>query len=353
MKHLFAGGKMKNCTLLTVGKSVAAMLFLLSSTSWSAHKVGNGGDYIRGTYIRMGDAIVDYLQNTEQGQLLVKNNKLDINDLDSSLDIEKIAVSDQVLRDNSGSVVEAIGIPDKVTLNKESWFSHFEKSRDIYYLVFHEMLRSAAINDDNYVISAAVFPFPMSKRIDSKIVPTLPLIAEDNLAGIFDLKNVSLGGNGCAKNSATRVEFDQERNILDVSSQTFRAEVWGSKKIDRKTCQLAIPVSLPKNKRLVISQIDLLGKVDISSATTSQLTFEAFLAGTTAAIKTRSFAAQNGGQLIGKVLTRRTDVLKSKCGMPDTIRLNSSVLAKGGSNSKIEGLSVDQTTLFLSLEDCI
>lgn len=112
MKRTMHRGNKKSQKFLTFSKSAAALLFLLTSTSWSAHKVGNGGDYIRGTYIRMGDAIVDYLQNTEQGQLLVKNNKLDINDLDSSLDIEKIAVSDQVLRDNSGSVVEAIGVPE-------------------------------------------------------------------------------------------------------------------------------------------------------------------------------------------------------------------------------------------------
>lgn len=327
-------------------------LLLIQSISWSAYKVGNGGDYIRATYIRMGEAVIDYLQNTEKGQALLKSKSISIAAMAASLDISKIDISEQILRDNLGSVVEAIGEPNKVVLHKESWFNHFEKARDVYFLVFHEMLRSAGINDDNYIISSGISPFPISKRIDSKVVPATPLIAQDNISQVFSLKDVVLGGNGCSTNSPTRVEFDQEKNVLDISAQNYRAEIWDTKKLDRKSCQIAIPVSLPKKKRLVVSQIDLLGKVEVTKDNTAQISFEAFLAGTTAAAKTRSFTSDGNLPLRGSVLTRRTDVLKSACGKNDIIRINSNIQANGNSPQKISGLTVDRISLFLTLEDC-
>lgn len=336
----------------TVRKFVFAIAVLAQVSAWSAYRVGNGGDYIRATYIRMGEAIIDYLENTTSGQEIVKSKKLNLSSLTSTLTIEKIEISDLVLRDNSGSVVEALGEPNKVVLNKESWFNHFEKSRDVYFLVFHEMLRSSGVNDDNYVISSSVSPFPTSKRIDSKVVPGVPLIAQDNLSSVFTLKEIVLGGNGCSQKSPARVEFDQEKNILDISMQNYRAEVWDSKKMERKSCQVAIPVALPKKKRLVVSQIDMLGKVNLIADTSAQVNFEAFLAGTSASMKTRSFSVQNNTHLSGSVLTRRTDVLRSSCGKSETIRLNSNIIANGTSANRVSGLSVERVSLYLTLEDC-
>jgi hypothetical protein len=335
----------------TLTKFILATGLIFSPLARSAYKVGNGGDYIRATYIKMGEAIINYLENTEKGQNLLKAKSINIATIAASLDISKIEVNEQLLRDNSGSVVEALGEPDKVILHKESWFNHFEKSRDIYFLVFHEMLRSAGINDDNYIISSEISPFPVSRRIDSKIVPSVPLISQDNLNGVFSLKDVTLGGTGCGGKTQTHVEFDQEKNILDVSTQNFRAEIWDAKKNDRKSCQIAIPITLPKKKRLVISQMDLIGKVDITTTASAQVSFEAFLAGSKAPTKTRIFNQANL-PLNGSVLTRRTEVLKSACGKSDIVRLNSNVQTSGESPKKISSLTINRISLFLTLEDC-
>ncbi len=349
LKHtqLVFGRALLVASILTAGIAT----ILASPIALAGHRVGNGGDHIRATFIRMGEAVISFLDTTEQGQALVKANNLDTKLLAETLDIEKISVTDDVLRDSSGSVVEAIGVPGHVDLNKESWFNHFEKSRDVYYFVFHEMLRSAGVNDDNYLISKGLQPFPTSLRIESKVVPTLPLIAQDNLSNVFDLQNVTLGGSGCGQNTPTRVEFNYERNILEISTQNYRAEIDPSRGLDRKTCMLAIPVKVPKSKRLVISQIDLLGKIDIVGATSAQLKFEAFMASTSAVAKTRTFTTDSQAPLFGKTLTRRTEVLKTKCGTNDIVRLNSSALIKGQPTG-FESLSVEQIALSLNLEDC-
>ncbi|MGZ5280531.1 MAG: DUF4360 domain-containing protein, partial [Pseudobdellovibrionaceae bacterium] len=306
---------------------------------------------IRASFIQVGEAVIEFLQTTQQGAAIVKNANLNVHDLEKTLDIEKISVADGNLRDNSGSLVEAIGEPHSIKLQKEAWFNHFEKNHDIFYLVFHEMLRSASVNDDNYRISASLNPFPMSLRFPTKVVPLLPLIKEDLLTPIFDLKKVAVNGSGCSQNAAgTRVEFNEETNILQIETRNFKNELSQSKKMDRKQCGLSIPVVLPAKKQLVISQIDLRAKVDLRAKSQTQIAFEAFLAGSSNTLKTRTVKAQQN--LNGRVQVRRTEVLKSACGGADTIRLSATLLTNSNGLA-LESAQIDETLLYMSLQDCL
>lgn len=344
--------KIRQMLLLGFGFFLSGQM--ISSKCYAGFRVGNGGDHVRASFIRMGEAVIDYLADTTAGQDVVTRAKLSIDQLKATLDIEKITVVDDVLRDNSGSIVDALGEPGLIKLSKEAWFQHFEKQRDVYYLVFHEILRSAEINDDNYVISNALFEFPQSLRVDTKVVPILPLIDEDNLANVFDLKKVAVGGTGCSRNNnilaeILKLEFDQEKNILEVIPSAYRNEVNPQRGFDIKSCQISIPVTLPPRKRLVISQIDLIGKVDLEAGSQAKLTFEAFLAGSSSIQKSR--VLNPNAPLFGRVLTRRTEILKSKCGGSDLVRMNTNIMTKG-SQKRIESFSLGSLSLFLSLEDC-
>ena len=331
-------------------KKVLLMTLLSLSLSAQAHRVGNGGDHIRASFIQVGQAVIDFLQTTQQGADLVKNAKLNVHDLEATLDIEQIQVADGTLRDNSGSIVDAIGEPHSIQLQKEAWFDHFEKNHDVFYLVFHEMLRSASVNDDNYRISSALNPFPVSLRFPTKVVPLLPLIKEDLLTPICDLQKVAVNGSGCSQNAVgTRAEFNEETNILQIETRNFINELSTAKKLDRKQCGLAIPVTLPAKKQLVISQIDLRGKVDLKAKSQTQISFEAFLAGASNTQKTRTIKAMQN--LNGRILVRRTEVLKSACGGSDIIRLNTSLLTNTN-GAGLESAQIDETALYLTLQDC-
>lgn len=331
--------------------SLIFCIFLAANNAF-AHRVGNGGDHVRATYIQMGEAVLEYLNETQQGQKLVSDNGLSPSHLQSTLDIEKISVTDDLLRDNSGSVAEAIGVADSVTLNKEAWFSHFEKAADIYYLVFHEMLRSAAVNDDNYVISKYLFPFPVTRKIASKVTPVVALIADDNLSQIFAVSKVAVNGNGCPLDLAgTQVSVDEETNTLSVSTRHFRTDSNGTRQLLRKSCALAIPVKLPAKKRIVISQIDIRGKVSLQTKSQSQVSFEAFLAGKSNALKIKTMKALSK-PLDGRFQMRRTEVLKSNCGGQDILRMNSALLTDA-QGLKPESANVSETMVYLNLEDCI
>ncbi len=339
---------------LKVHQQLVMILFLLFSYSaFAGHFVGNGGDYIRGTFIQVGQTVLNHLQETDLGSSLVTKNQLSIAELEMTLDIQKINVTDQDLIDNTGSLVDAIGIPGSVTLQAEPWFEHFEKERDVYYLVFHEMLRSAGVNDDNYKISQALNPFPFSRRIETKVTPTLPLIAEDLLSSVFDLKNINMGGSGCAANSLIRVEFDQEKNILQIHPSQYQVQVNAQRSLDVKSCQLAIPVRVPEGQQLVISQFDLSGRLNLVKETPANVSYEAFLAGTKADRKNRLFSSVTKMQ--GRFLVRRTEVLKSKCGGQDILRVNSGINIKGASLHEASAapyLQVTSMSFYLSLEKC-
>lgn len=331
-------------------KKIILMSVMALSLTAQAHRVGNGGDHIRASFIQVGQAVIEFLTTTQQGAAIVKNAGLNVRALEDTLDIEQISVEDKTLRDNSGSIVEAIGEPNSIQLQKEAWFNHFEKNHDVFYLVFHEMLRSAAVNDDNYRISAALNPFPITLRFPTKVVPVLPLIKEDLLTPIFDLKKVAVNGSGCSQNLAgTRVEFNEETNILQIETRNFKNELSPSKKLDRKQCGLAIPVMLPAKKQLVISQIDLRGKVDLKAKSQTQIAFEAFLAGASNTQKVRLIKPQQ--DLKGRLQVRRTEVLKSTCGGSDIIRLSTSLLSNTNGLA-IENAQLEETHLYMSLQDC-
>ncbi len=140
-------------------------ILILLSLSLSLHAsdggssgAGNGGDYIRMKFIDIGNNIVDYYT---EGFKEIKEQLQSPEELRDYLDIKIIKLSTEVLTDNGGSKVDAIGEPNSITLyeGKESegtgWYGIYQRN-EAEKLVLHEMLRAHGINDDNYVYSKKV-----------------------------------------------------------------------------------------------------------------------------------------------------------------------------------------------------
>ncbi len=79
-------------------------------------------------------------------------------ELEAVLAAGEIVVVKGELRDNGGSLVDALGVPGKVTLSEERWITFLREGRDVRLLVLHELLRMAGINDDNYLMSRHMIP---------------------------------------------------------------------------------------------------------------------------------------------------------------------------------------------------
>lgn len=327
------------------------LTFLVSPT-WAGHSTGNGGDHTRATFIKMGNAVINFLNDDRAGQALLKKHSLSLLELQSTLDIRFIKVVELSLIDNGNVPVDGLGEAGKITLNKDNWMAHFEKDRDVYYLVFHEMLRAIGVNDDNYIISSAINPFPASRKIITHISSQYPLIDEENLENKIDIAAMIVSGSGCSKDKAgTNVEFDSTRNQIEITLNQSQANVKIGTPSDRKACMLALPIKLQKNQRLVVTQIDQSAKLELGKNIKTKIYNEVFMAGSKAPIASKEVVTLDQG-LTGRTLLRRNEVLKSNCGAQDLLRMNSSAQISSTDTSSNGAIAVDRITISLKLEAC-
>ncbi len=332
---------------------ILALLVIPFFSGTAGNREGNGGDHVRATYIKMGRAIVAYLKDTKEGAELVLKKSLDVQKLEDTLTIDKVAVAEGELKDNGGSDVDAIGVKDLVTLRKEIWVEHFEKERDVYYLVFHEMLRSAGVNDDNYVYSEAINPFPVSLRVATRINPLLPLVDGDLVEAMVDVDQIVVNGTGCpVSDGGNYFDFDSEKNLLDILTDRY-------KMIDgptagftdtRKACAMAMPLSVPAGKRLVISQLDVAAKVNLPLGGKATINLEAFTAGATGP-KIKKTVLADTKPVLGRVQIRLPAFFQTGCGGSPILRLNTS-----GQVASVSGqtatMKIDRIHMYFKVEDC-
>lgn len=328
-----------------------AGLCLVTSVAFAgeAHREGNGGDHVRATFMMMGKEVVSYLKETQPGIGLAVKHDLDLTKLDDTLTIDTISAVDAVLIDNGGSVVDALGEPGKISLDKNQWFEHFEKERDVYYLVFHEMLRAVGVNDDNYIISGSVRPFPTDRKIKSKVGTTVALIDTELLTNIVNY-GVTAFGSGCAA-GASEVDFDAEKNMVDINVKDYALKANDMRVSERKACSISMPVKVSPGKRIVVSQVDLVSRVDLPAKVQAAVSFESYLTGTKGKIESKRVGGGNS-PVKGRVVLRSNPMTATKCGSSgDIIKLNTAASLTNNRNAK--GLNqIDRITLYFKVEDC-
>ncbi len=313
-----------------------------------------GGDIIRAYFLNVGDAVISYLVQSKDGQKLVLENKLDVVNLKKSLDVKFIQVVDGPLIDRTGSLVDATGKPGEIKLNKTSWTQHLNSDLDIYFLVFHEMLRENGINDDNYMISAKISPFPEAYRLKKGLASAKELIAADRLSDTINKDEITFAGSGCPSTShLTFSRFDSTSNQFEIFPKEMSVVVESKgRTLDRKSCQLAIPYKAAKGKKVIITQVDLAGEVESQVQTSVDLTFEAFAAGSQGKIQTKTIVdSQSGGFLF-----RENTAFASDCGGEGILRLNSAALARevsNGANEKPTFAKVNKITVSFKIATCV
>lgn len=325
------------------------------------HKVGNGGDYLRGQFIAVGNQVLEYLRTLPAGQRLARAQNINIESLAEALSTERIVVVDRTLIDNTSSVVDAIGVPGLILLNSEAWKELFENSSNIYYLVFHEMLRSAAINDDNYAISEAIRNFPESLRINTQLAATLPMVNELQMRNLVGTPIAN--GTGCPVGTSQDVTLNEKLNAFDIKLSKFNLSLGSTESFNRLACALRVPVRIPPNKRVRVTMAELHGEIlngqprsnmfaRINLAADVNITRNQGDVVQTFAVNQgdRSFIVRKGGEMVvGCNGARETMLMVNAGGM-----LSAGSNGQRGSRqaSKPETLIVKRLTLYVTLENC-
>lgn len=323
---------------------VVAGVFFPGVWTFSGNREGNGGDHIRSTFIKVGKAVMQYLRTNDQGMLLSQKHALDLDLLEAGLDIEKITVVDETLIDNGGSDADALGERGKITLRKDRWNDHFENERDIYYLVFHEMLRQVGVNDDNYIISGDVRPFPINDRVVTRIASFVPLISTDSILPFLSLnaKDLILVGSGCRQEDIF-LDLDTAKGVLNVAFDAYRAV--GT--TDRKTCEVRFAVKSNPYRQLVISQVDMSGKVSLPDGASVAVGLRPNL-GTSLGTQVRKVMK---GKEYGRFHLRTTPNFATSCGSESTIMgLNTNVTLLSPTSDAVA--AVDRLAVYFRVEPC-
>ena len=112
---------------------------------------GGGGDLVRERIIREKEIILFTLSSKPD---FLDKYGLDIEKLTDALsNVDEIKVVSHTLKDEKGSLVDAFVSNNVLEINKSTWQNYVEKNTEIKSLIFHEMLRVAGYDDDNYKIS--------------------------------------------------------------------------------------------------------------------------------------------------------------------------------------------------------
>lgn len=336
--------------LMTVGAITFGAI-----NSYGGREVGNGGDYIRGTFLRIGGNVLKYLEEHPVGQKIVEENSLHLEVLKYQLTTDIISVTSESLRDNTGSRVDAIGVPGKIQLSDTAWSEHFEYNRDIYYLVFHELLRSAAVDDDDFRLSRQINPFPSAFRFSTKLVNAASPLVNEDLSKIIRVSDVGFAGEGCpSAGLGTVVEFDPVRGTLELALRKFTLKT-SQVEIDRKACSIAAPFRLGPRQRLVLSQMDIQLALQLQPGTEFTARAEAFLAGQTGPVLKKVYKGDSPSKVNGQSVMRETQLVRTKCGESSNLRINTSGLLQqmtGRERTEHSLVDVNRIALYMKIENC-
>jgi hypothetical protein len=147
-------------------------------------------------------------------------------------------------------------------------------------------------------------------------------------------------------------------NKITFRFESFRALVGGTgaKRINRKTCNLAIPVTLPPNYKLATFELKVLGEAILPKNTKLKFTSEMFFPSE----KGEKFVSDlsGGGRKKFNLTHKPEKFLWTGCGGATTLRINTSLLLKTNQEKDVAeaNLNFDEVdgeiVLGLKVEKC-
>lgn len=152
------------------------------------------------------------------------------------------------------------------------------------------------------------------------------------------------GGNGCPAGTASAV-LSPDSKTLSVLFDEYIAEAGDSvgKSIDRKSCNLAIPVHVPQGYSVSILKVDYRGFVSVPRGGTALFTAEYFLAGSRGPRTSKMFRGAIDDEYLIQDNLLATAVVWSSCGADVNLRINSSMMARTNRSGDDVLATVDST----------
>ncbi len=157
------------------------------------------------------------------------------------------------------------------------------------------------------------------------------MISAQAWAGGMKLGQPQYGGTGCPAGTAS-VTLSPDETELSVLFDNYMAEAGSTtgRRIDRKSCNLAIPVQVPQGYSVGIFKVDYRGYDAIPRGGSGRFDTEYFWAGSRGPRISKVFNPGQGNFTLTHELLATTMVW-SACGDSVNFRINSSALAQSNS----------------------
>ena len=133
----------------------------------------------------------------------------------------------------------------------------------------------------------------------------------------------SYGGTGCPAGSASvTLSPDGAHLSLGLDEFSLEAGKLSGKTLDRKSCNLAIPVSVPSGYQVAMGEVSITGSNILPRGARSQINLETFFAGSRGPLVQRNFTGPIVGEFRTGSSVEAEPLQWSACGAHVILRIN-------------------------------
>lgn len=186
----------------------------------------------------------------------------------------------------------------------------------------------------------------------TKFFAALALVTASSTAFAQDISlgEPGYGGNGCPSGSAS-VTLSPDRKSLSVLFDQYIVEAGGGtgKSIDRKSCNLAIPVHIPQGYSISVFQVDYRGFNALPYGARSQFSVEYFFAGSRGPRQVKSFRGPTSANYELTDRLAAEALVWTPCGAQTNLRVNTNMLVQGSAYGETAMATVDSADVTAGL----
>ena len=136
------------------------------------------------------------------------------------------------------------------------------------------------------------------------------------------------GGSGCPSGTAS-VTLSPDAKALSLIFDQFVVEAGGAnRRLERKSCSVAIPVHVPQGFSVSVVNVDYRGYVSLPSQASARMTAEYFLAGSTGPKFDKMFLGKTDTDYTFSNTLDINAVVWSACGADTILRVNAAMLVQ-------------------------
>ena len=165
-----------------------------------------------------------------------------------------------------------------------------------------------------------------------------------------DLKvgELAYGGTGCPANSA-RVVLDPLQNTIGLIFDQYAGEAGATKKLDRKSCGLALPVKIPDGYSAALYESSFQGFYSLPEGAQSTFRLEQFFAGEKGRKISTTFTGANDSDFVVSDILADERLVFSECGASTILRVNTSMVVTTNDASDVASFTVDHADISAGL----